>query len=104
MDERYLNQVSLLMNALPVIAKEKCFSLKGGTAINLFYRNMPRLSVDIDLSYLGFESRNEACKNINNALSSIVQNLKNSGLRANIQGNNPEKKIICSNSDATIKL
>ena len=27
--------------------------LKGGTAINLFYSNMSRLSVDIDLDYLG---------------------------------------------------
>lgn len=104
MNEKYLNQVSLLVKVLPVIAKEKCFALKGGTAINLFYRNMPRLSVDIDLSYLGFEPRGEACKNINAALSNIVQNLKKSGLRANIQGNNIEKKIICSNSKATIKI
>jgi len=36
MDEKYLNQVSLLVKVLPVITKEKCFALKGGTAINLF--------------------------------------------------------------------
>jgi len=62
------------------------------------------LSVDIDLSYLGIEPREDACKNINNALSNIVQNLKNSGLRANVQGNSVEKKIVCSNTDATIKI
>ena len=28
-------------------------ALKGGTAINLFYRELPRLSVDIDLDYIG---------------------------------------------------
>ncbi|MBA3991921.1 MAG: hypothetical protein C0469_00240 [Cyanobacteria bacterium DS2.3.42] len=46
-DARYRRQVSLLMRVLPVIAQEKCFALKGGTAINLFIRDMPRLSVDI---------------------------------------------------------
>jgi hypothetical protein len=47
----------LLIRLLPVIAEEKCFALKGGTAINLFVRNMPRLSVDIDLTYLLSHSR-----------------------------------------------
>jgi hypothetical protein len=43
----YRRQAMLLIRLLPVIAEEKCFALKGGTAINLFERNMPRLSVDI---------------------------------------------------------
>jgi hypothetical protein len=47
MHERYIEQVRLLIRALPSIAEEKVFALKGGSAINLFYRNMPRLSVDI---------------------------------------------------------
>ena len=47
----YREQVALLIEALPFIAKEKCFALKGGTAINLFIRDMPRLSIDIDLTY-----------------------------------------------------
>ena len=51
-DERYRRQVALLVRILPFVAKEKCFALKGGTAINLFFRNLPRLSVDIDLAYL----------------------------------------------------
>jgi predicted nucleotidyltransferase component of viral defense system len=29
------------------------FSFKGGTALNAFYSKMPRLSVDIDLNYIG---------------------------------------------------
>ncbi|WP_425962182.1 nucleotidyl transferase AbiEii/AbiGii toxin family protein [Rhizobium nepotum] len=40
------------MRLLPIVAREACFALKGGTAINLFVRNLPRLSVDIDLMYL----------------------------------------------------
>lgn len=47
----YYEQVRLLMRALPYVAEESCFALKGGTAINLFIRNLPRLSVDIDLTY-----------------------------------------------------
>jgi len=58
--ERYLQQVQLLIDVLPLIAKEDVFALKGGTAINLFYRDMPRLSVDIDLTYLPVEDRH-AC-------------------------------------------
>src|SRR3546814_4593674 len=46
------DQVSLLVRALPEIAREDIFALQGGTAINLFVRDLPRLSVDIDLVYL----------------------------------------------------
>ena len=48
----YYKQVQLLVQVLPFVAKEACFALKGGTAINLFLRDLPRLSVDIDLVYL----------------------------------------------------
>jgi predicted nucleotidyltransferase component of viral defense system len=47
----YRAQVDLLLRILPQVAKESCFALKGGTAVNLFVRNMPRFSVDIDLTY-----------------------------------------------------
>lgn len=50
--QRYVDQVSLLVRAIPEIAREDIFALKGGTAINLFVRDLPRLSVDIDLVYL----------------------------------------------------
>lgn len=48
----FTEQVRLLVMLLPHIAKQDCFALKGGTAINLFLRDMPRLSVDIDLAYI----------------------------------------------------
>jgi hypothetical protein len=50
--ENYEPQVRLLLETLPFIEKETCFALHGGTAINLFVRDMPRLSVDIDLTYI----------------------------------------------------
>lgn len=48
----YYKQVQLLLRVLPFVNEEACFALKGGTAINLFVRNFPRLSVDIELVYL----------------------------------------------------
>lgn len=104
MDLNYKNQVKLLIDVLPYVAKEECFALKGGTAINLFYNNLPRLSVDIDLTYIGFESRDIACANINNALKRIADDLNAKGYIANVQGSDIEKKIICSNQHAKIKI
>ena len=51
-DSPYFKQAELMLRAIPHVAGEACFALKGGTAINLFVRDMPRLSVDIDLAYL----------------------------------------------------
>ena len=71
MEKVFKQQVSLLLNVLPEIAKENCFALHGGTAINLFIRNMPRLSVDIDLTYLAIEDRETSLKQITAALQRI---------------------------------
>lgn len=59
-DDRYHDQVALVVQTLPSVAAEQCFALKGGTAINLFVREMPRLSVDIDLTYLPYGDRSVA--------------------------------------------
>jgi hypothetical protein len=53
----YERQVALLMRAMPLVMEEPDFALKGGTAINLFIRDLPRLSVDIDLTYLPLRDR-----------------------------------------------
>lgn len=71
MQKAFSDQVYLLISALPHVAKEPCFALKGGTAINLFIRNMPRLSVDIDLSYLPVEDRDTSLSAIDAALRRI---------------------------------
>ncbi|TWW00076.1 nucleotidyl transferase AbiEii/AbiGii toxin family protein [Chitinophaga pinensis] len=76
MEEIYKKQVSLLLSVLPEVAKEQCFALHGGTAINLFVRNMPRLSVDIDLTYLPIEDRAASLKSIEDALERIRANIE----------------------------
>lgn len=72
----YRKQVELLVRTIPYVAEEKCFALKGGTAINLFIRNMPRLSVDIDLTYLPVNDRAQALQEIDAALKRIAQRLR----------------------------
>jgi predicted nucleotidyltransferase component of viral defense system len=72
----YRKQVELLVRTIPYVAEEQCFALKGGTAINLFIRNMPRLSVDIDLTYLPVNDRAQALQEIDAALKRIAQRLR----------------------------
>jgi len=77
--ELYRKQAMLLVKALPHVAKEACFALKGGTAINLFIRNLPRLSVDIDLTYLPVAERRYSLSEIDTALKRIGQSIQASG-------------------------
>lgn len=69
--ETYRKQVALLVRILPHVAEESCFALKGGTAINLFVRDMPRLSVDIDLTYVPVAPRAESLAAIDAAMKRI---------------------------------
>jgi hypothetical protein len=58
-DSPFFKQAELMLKTIPHVAAETCFALKGGTAINLFVRDMPRLSVDIDLAYLPVDEPRE---------------------------------------------
>ncbi|MGA2435406.1 MAG: nucleotidyl transferase AbiEii/AbiGii toxin family protein, partial [Bryobacteraceae bacterium] len=70
--ELYRRQAALLIRAIPLVATETCFALKGGTAINLFVRDMPRLSVDIDLTYLPIAGRAASLMEIDAAMRRIA--------------------------------
>jgi predicted nucleotidyltransferase component of viral defense system len=67
----FFKQADLLVQVLPFVYPETCFALKGGTAINFFVRNFPRLSVDIDLVYLPIEDRPTTLQGIDAALRRI---------------------------------
>jgi predicted nucleotidyltransferase component of viral defense system len=76
-DSPYFKQAELMLKTLPHVAAETCFALKGGTAINLFVRDMPRLSVDIDLTYLPVaQPRDPALKEMSEALDRIAVAIK----------------------------
>ena len=108
MKDIYKKQVSLLLDILPEVAKEEVFALHGGTAINLFYLNMPRLSVDIDLSYIpASENRNVDLGNIRSALERLKERLRkqipiisfSDPIRAG-----EDLKLLCTTSDAMVKI
>lgn len=82
--EIYRRQVSLLVRILPLIAEEQCLALKGGTAINLFVRDMPRLSVDIDLTYLPVKPRAESLAEIDMAMKRVSERISRSIVGAQV--------------------
>ena len=78
-DEQYIRQVRLLLQCLPVIRDQDYFALKGGTAINLIFRDLPRLSVDIDLTYLPIEERGTFLTNFKKAMLSLKESIAVAG-------------------------
>ena len=100
----YDKQVQLLLKVLPEVAKEKNLVLHGGTAINLFIKDMPRLSVDIDMIYTPIENRIETVNNINIALNNIQNNLEKILPNVKIQHLKEKGKLIISHRGSDIKL
>ena len=99
---QYKDRVSLLLDILPIVAKRKCFALKGGTALNLFIWEMPRLSVDIDLVYLPISDRDEALKDISANLTIIKDELEKI-LRIKVVLTD-NAKLVCSKGGTIVKV
>ncbi|MCD4681679.1 MAG: nucleotidyl transferase AbiEii/AbiGii toxin family protein [Bacteroidales bacterium] len=91
-------QAKLMLSILPIVGREKDFALKGGTALNFFHLNMPRLSVDIDLTFLPVKPRDETLKDITNSLSRISNSVERLFPRCQIQ------KLKIKETDYTYKL
>ena len=102
----YRSQVELLLRILPYVANEKDFALKGGTAINMFIWDMPRLSVDLDLTYVNVDHREIALSNISAALKRIQEQIINN---TDIQVVTTEQdigqavKLVCKNTQVKIE-
>jgi predicted nucleotidyltransferase component of viral defense system len=94
-DTPFFKQAELLLRVLPFIDREAVFALKGGTAINFFLRDMPRISVDIDLTYLPIGDRDSSFHEISNALTRIS---------IDIQGRIPGTNIIAKKIKGTSLL
>jgi len=75
-DTVYFKQAELLLRIMPLIDREAVFALKGGTAINFFVRDLPRISVDIDLVYLPIGERDLSLREISAALVRISQSIE----------------------------
>jgi len=104
----YYKQVQFLVQLLPLVAEEDCFALKGGTAINLFVRDLPRFSVDIDLVYLPMNDRREALSNITQSLTRIAQNIIDAFPYANVIESFKDKpdalRLVVAQKDVKIKI
>lgn len=92
--EAYRRQVTFLVRTLPFIAAEPCFAMKGGTAINLFVRDLPRLSVDIDLTYLPIQAREASLAEIEAALKRITGRIAKGISEAQIQAGKSREGIL----------
>jgi predicted nucleotidyltransferase component of viral defense system len=108
-DDRYVGQVRLLLQMLPLIAEHESFALKGGTAINLFDRPLPRLSVDIDLAYLPVNERAEALNDITRMLRTIGEQAKQVGRLRRVtkyssEGDQFTTRLVLTSSAAQIKV
>ncbi|PYE94091.1 hypothetical protein C8J35_111147 [Rhizobium sp. PP-F2F-G38] len=106
--DRYMRQVELLVRTLPYIARQDVFALKGGTAINLFYRDMPRLSVDIDLTYLPIQDRETTLSGIDAALDRIREDLLKNLRCVDVQriagGGNNDTRVLVRQGTTEIKI
>ena len=104
MEKAYKKQVALLLSVLPEVAKETCFALHGGTAINLFVRDMPRLSVDIDLTYIPIEDRATSFANIAKTLEKIKASIEATIPNVTVSHKQEICKLLISLPEADIKL
>lgn len=107
-DNPYYPQVRLLVGVLPFVAQERCFALKGGTAINLFVRDLPRLSVDIDLAFVPVNERVVALQEIDAALHRIKESLESVSPAFRARMTKWEKghafRMLVANHEAEIKV
>jgi len=108
-DTVFFKQAQLMLRLLPLIQTEEIFALKGGTAINFFVRDLPRLSVDIDLAFLPLFNRPEALESIHRALERISKKVKEKILKSRtvskrLQDTEQNVGIVVSIDGITVKI
>lgn len=102
MNKLYQEQVRLLLRILPVIYREEDFAVHGGTAINLFIKDLPRYSVDVDLTYIPLGLREESLGEIKNKLAVISQQLQRAVPGITIRP--VPNKLLCTLGRSTVKI
>jgi predicted nucleotidyltransferase component of viral defense system len=102
MNNLYKEQVRLLLRILPVIYREEDFAVHGGTAINLFVKNLPRYSVDVDLTYIPIGPREVSMAEIDKKLAAISLQLQRVVPELNIRP--VPNKLLCTVGRSTVKI
>ena len=104
MDDIYRRQVALLIRIMPSVFRIKDFVVHGGTAINLFYKNMPRYSVDIDLTYIPITDRRTSIDVINTHLTQLKQMIERTVPGIKVVHKPDVLKLQCSYEGAMVKI
>ena len=107
MDKIYIDTVRLLLQAIPHVFVSPDFALKGGTALNLFVQDMPRLSVDLDVAFVDRSvNRDTALARISAALSETQARFKAMNLKAQMgrSTKGDEVKLLVSNNRSQMKV
>lgn len=104
MSNEYAQKVEILLRMIPIVTEESVFAVHGGSAINLFVRNLPRYSVDLDLTYIPLEDRSLSLTHINEHLSSVARKAKKALRGIHIVEKPDICKLICEYKGRQIKL
>lgn len=104
MNNEYARKVEILLRMIPLVTEEGVFAVHGGSAINLFVRDLPRYSVDIDLTYIPLEDRTSSLAHINEHLSSIVAKAKRAFHGVHIVPKPDICKLLCEYQGRQIKI
>lgn len=106
--KEYIEQVRLIISILPILAEQSVFAIKGGTAINLFYQEFPRYSVDIDLTYLPVQDRETSLQQISENLNSLGNEIKQRRPEYSVRrlsgGGKLATRILVSYMDTDVKI
>ena len=103
-DQQYKKQVALLLRILPLVYKITDFAVHGGTAINLFHQNMPRYSVDIDLTYIPIEPRTASLEKINQHIGELKTSIERAIPGIHVVHKSEVWKLQCTHDGATVKI
>jgi predicted nucleotidyltransferase component of viral defense system len=107
MDNSYIETVRLMLLIAPHVFQTPDFAMKGGTALNIFLHDLPRLSVDIDISFVNHTSkRDEALRSIRQELQSLSERVESMGLKATLvsTGDSEDVKILVSRDTVGVKV
>ena len=104
MNNNYLKKVELLLKILPFVTDEECFAIHGGTAINLFVKNLYRLSVDVDVTYIPLEDRSASIQHIDEALLRIADRVRHRFPDARVKPRLDICKITCESRGCQVKI
>lgn len=100
----YAQKVELLLRLIPIVMDEGAFAIHGGTAINLFLKDLPRYSVDIDLTYIPLADRQTSLDDINMHLEAITERAKKAFKGMHNVPNFNTCKLLCEYRGKQVKI